>query len=106
MTLVSDGCICHVSLRVPPADIIESHDGDVYRLLEKVVAGDRGALNASMRAEESVDAARKRVMKLVTIGMRTLLSMEKLPDLITCDDHLELRLLLCRNASPQSTTAG
>ena len=99
MTLVSDGCLCHVSLRVPASDIIGSHDGHVYRLLERIAAGQMDCIDKQLAAEIALESARGRVSDLVRIGMRTLLSMGTDP-LVGPGDHLELRLLLCRVEPP------
>lgn len=96
MTLVSDGCIAHVTLKVERQHVLDANDRHLYELLEKAVRRkDFGLFAQEAEAEAKVEAARDRLLELTRMGMRTLLSMD-LPDHIRADDSLELRLLLCR----------
>lgn len=97
MTDVSEGCICHVSLRVEAGLVRSSHNGEMYRLLEKAArTGAAEDFQAEEREHDKIAGARTLLMKVVDIGIRTLLSMDKLDQLVAADDSLELRLLLCR----------
>jgi hypothetical protein len=101
MTNISDGCIAHVSLKLKTADVRAAHDGEVYRLLEKAAASRSFAESTKYFEREQIESekvkvAQEEIMKLASLGLRTLLCMEVLPDMIDENSKLELRLLLCR----------
>ena len=101
MTLVSDGCIAHVSLKLKTADVRAAHDGELYRLLEKATACKNRSESMKYFEREQIESekvkvAQEEIMKLARIGLRTLLCMEALPGMIDENSNLELRLLLCR----------
>lgn len=99
---VSDGCIAHVSMKLDTAEVRAAHDDEYYKVIEKIGSGKykgRALDELVMRNQElhdSIDGARDKIMELVKIGMRTLLSMERLSEMYDADSKLELRLLLCR----------
>jgi hypothetical protein len=101
MMNVSDGCIAHVGLRLDTPDVMAAHNGKYYQLLEKVSKADAVRLAKAMAAEQAeydrLQSANNKIMDLVKIGMKTLLSMERLPEMLAVDDKLEVRLLLCRS---------
>lgn len=99
MSLVSDGCLYHVSLAVDTAVILAANDEKQMQLLSKCVGikerkAFEKACDAEMQEGLKVDAARKTVEDLVKIALRCLLSAQKLS--IAEDDELEIRVLLCR----------
>jgi hypothetical protein len=99
---VSTGAICHVSLRIDAKEALAAHDGEIYRILEKMTDSKHDARFNKLAAEEqklhdSVDAARKKINDLAAIGLHTLFSMGKEP-VVNHSDQLELRLVLCRVA--------
>jgi hypothetical protein len=101
MTLVSDGCIAHVSLRLKTNEVRAAHDGEVYRLIRKAnAARSRPEMMRHLAQEEieheKMKVAQEAIVELARIGLRTLLCMEALPTMIAPDSQLELRLLLCR----------
>ena len=101
MTLVSDGCIAHVSLKLKTADVRAAHNGESIRLLEKGVECRSRAESMKYFEREQIESekikiAQEEIMKLARIGLRTLLCMEALSDMIDENSKLELRLLLCR----------
>jgi hypothetical protein len=106
MALVSDGCIAHVCLGLDTPDVMAAHDGKYYQLVEKVSKANGGSIAKAVAAEEAeyerVQAAQNKIIEKVVIAMRTLLTLQKLPEMIAADDKLEVRLLLCHRINPLS----
>jgi hypothetical protein len=97
MTDVSDGTICHVCLEVDTALVREAHDGKFHEALFKASCTQSPRdFAAEQRELLKVEAAQKTLLHVVDIGIKTLLSMQGLPELIAAGDELELRLLLCK----------
>lgn len=99
---VSDGCLYHVCMPIKPNLILAANTNKMYKLLSKTAkGGPHFEANAQAEMEESakVDAATKEIEELLKIALCPLLQAQKIPDLISEDTHLELRLLLCKTES-------
>jgi hypothetical protein len=101
MSNTSDGCIAHVSLKLKTEDVLASHDGELYRIIEKEARAPSTAQREKLYRQEIIEhekvkAAQEEIFKLAQNVLRTLLCMEKLPEMIDENSNLELRLLLCR----------
>ena len=101
MTLVSDSCIAHVSLKLKTENVRAAHEGEIHRLSErgavcKTLAQSMKYFERAEIESEKVKVAQEEIFKLAQIGLRTLLCMSGLPEMTPPDSKLELRLLLCR----------
>lgn len=101
MSLVSDGCLYHVCVKVPSPLVLAAHDGKQMKLLSATInaagkSGFESASQAEMEEGQKVNSARQEIEELLKIALRPILSATDIPQLIFDTQELEFRLLLCR----------
>lgn len=98
MTLVTDGCIAHVSLKIDPQTFLAASDAKVYAIVEK---RSKDVANQKLIDQELVETKKTEVAETaiqddLCVALHALVNMQKLPELIDPEDKLVIRLLLCK----------